>query len=633
MKLTKYMKRTYIMAAAMFAAGGFLARLTAEYTPKQYHIPVPAVSAEIEEDTEPEMPETKKARTVVEDVPVPETEAVWQPSVDELNLAWFFPEGADQTDPSQSHGGEIFRILMTENGQWMSDIYSYHDISPEQMAARLSLPRSRVLGGYNPKESSHDPDNPDTWTINSFKNLRLNTTNGDGQPISVYSNVIEIMSMANQYTYYKNPEDYDLFLSYAQKLWKDSHSYSVSMSDIYYCSGCMDEDATRRELEELAEQESSELQMSRSAEGDEVNGDNEYSEGNHESGDSAATPSDGWETTSPVVVASSVKDQSGVSSAALAAGNNSDTSGASPSNLARSRSESANSAGADLQAADSGDADTQSAGADSDGTVGFGSSVSASGGSDGSDSVGAGQSGCPGHVDLIINLQIKGLSESNGLFTVDSFGNDPSNMEEGGWPGWTEEMKTQARSLSSQDWYEKYGLSISLVTMTNPLTPSEIDAYMADLPAALSDTRRELIHYALSSVGKIPYHWGGKASRPDYNGNNFGTVVPADSEGRILKGLDCSGWINWVFWSVTGTRLPYESTSGLALCGTKIGRDELQPGDIVIRTGEDAHVIMFLGWTEDGRIRCIHESSAGVNNVTVSIRDANWPYYIRILND
>ena len=74
---------------------------------------------------------------------------------------------------------------------------------------------------------------------------------------------------------------------------------------------------------------------------------------------------------------------------------------------------------------------------------------------------------------------------------------------------------------------------------------------MADLPADLSDTRRELIRYALSSVGKIPYHWGGKASRPDYNGNNFGTLVPADTEGRILKGLDCSGWINWVYWSVT----------------------------------------------------------------------------------
>lgn len=169
--------------------------------------------------------------------------------------------------------------------------------------------------------------------------------------------------------------------------------------------------------------------------------------------------------------------------------------------------------------------------------------------------------------------------------------------------------------------------------MTNPLTPSEIDSYMADLPSDLSVTRRELIRYALSSVGKIPYHWGGKASRPDYNGNNFGTLVPADTEGRILKGLDCSGWINWVYWSVTGSRLPYESTSGLALCGTKIGRNELQPGDIVIRTGEDAHVIMFLGWTEDGRIRCIHESSAGVNNVTVSVRDANWPYYIRILNE
>jgi len=100
----------------------------------------------------------------------------------------------------------------------------------------------------------------------------------------------------------------------------------------------------------------------------------------------------------------------------------------------------------------------------------------------------------------------------------------------------------------------------------------------------------------------------------------------------VLKGLDCSGWVGWVYWSVTGKRLAHESTSGLALLGKRINRFDLLPGDIIVRTGSDAHVVMFLGWTEDGRILCVHESSAGINNVTVAVRDANWTYYRRLID-
>ncbi len=155
---------------------------------------------------------------------------------------------------------------------------------------------------------------------------------------------------------------------------------------------------------------------------------------------------------------------------------------------------------------------------------------------------------------------------------------------------------------------------------------------MNSLPDTTSQVRRNLIHFALSSVGKVPYYWGGKPSAPNYSRNAFGSLVAPDNKGRVLKGLDCSGWISWVYWSVTGKRLSHESTSGLALCGSPVSRSSLQPGDIILRTGENAHVIMFLGWTEDGKIRCIHESSGDVNNVMVSVRDANWPYYRNLID-
>lgn len=606
------MKRTYISAIVMFAAGGCLAFLSKGYTPVQYNTPVPVTVEEALRRAEPETLPSDEDETAEEETSAPETEAVWQPSVEELNLSWIFPEGADMTDSSQSLGSEAFRILMTENGQWISNIYNYYDTAPEKIAARLSLPRSRVLGNYDPREESHDPGNPDTWTINSFKNVHMNVTDGDGRPISLYSNVIEIMSMANQYTYYKNPTDYDLFTDYARKLWNASHSFSVTMSDVYYCSGCMDEAAEQRELEEMAAQESNELLLQEdSAEEEDSETASQALTPVIEAGRAKSDQNDAAETAGT--------DQEGIA----------ETAGADPDGGAET-AEADQDGGAETAGTNQeGSAETSDMSGGSTEATPSTSAYATTSNSENNTS----ENRCPGHIDLIIHMQIRGLSESNGLFAADTIGNDPANIEEGGWPGWTEEMKEQAHALSAQDWYQKYGLSISLVTMTNPLTPSEINAYMAELPGDLSATRKALIRYALSSVGKIPYHWGGKASSPGYDGNHFGTLVSADTEGRILKGLDCSGWINWVYWSVTGTRLPYESTSGLVLCGTKIGRNELQPGDIVVRTGEDAHVIMFLGWTEDGRIRCIHESSAGINNVTVSVRDASWPYYIRILNE
>ena len=62
-----------------------------------------------------------------------------------------------------------------------------------------------------------------------------------------------------------------------------------------------------------------------------------------------------------------------------------------------------------------------------------------------------------------------------------------------------------------------------------------------------------------------------------------------------------------------------------------MARSQLKPGDIIIRTGDEAHVIMFLAWEENGRILCIHESSGAANNVTVSSLDTNWEHYRKLL--
>ena len=185
--------------------------------------------------------------------------------------------------------------------------------------------------------------------------------------------------------------------------------------------------------------------------------------------------------------------------------------------------------------------------------------------------------------------------------------------------------------LDSQDWYQQYGLSISDLSLQPPISQEDMDRYLGLLPEDLSAERRELIRFALESVGRVPYYWGGKASSPGYTGNLFGALVEPDPKGRIKKGLDCSGWVSWVYWSVTGERLAADSTAGLIHCGSPVARSQLQPGDIIIRTGDEAHVIMFLAWEENGRILCIHESSGAANNVTVSSLDANWEHYRKLL--
>lgn len=685
-------KKKWGIAGLMLALGGGLVAAAYYYSPKELQqeaAAAPLMAENIDWEQETTAPIVESTESV---------EQEWKPNPGELNLAHYFPEGADQSDITKSLAGEAFKILMTHDEEWISSIYDFSDVTPAQMAARLGRSESTVKGQFNPKDNRHDRSNPDTWTINSFKNIRMTAEDGDGNSITPRSNVLEIMSMANFYTYHKGVEDYDLFLSYSKELWELSHSYSVSMSKVYYCSGCMSEDAERKEMEALeaeAKAEALGLTLESEAE-DSAEASADQSQDNMEvtaaastvivAGKTAAereaaaarekaetTASETQEsvpesTTRVITSQRSLKETTSAAETLAAAPENTvagdaaeggaaestaaDTGLAAESSViiaADSASDSASepaSAAEAMAAGEHGAADTVFLAAES-------SESSSDQPSDGlSEHAGATPSDaqkavetkaseskesesltdCPGHVDLIIHMKIIGLDEKNNLFGLDPKGSDTAGFEENGWSGWDEYAKACARILSNQDWFEKYGLTVSSISSRNPLTNAEIEAYMAQLPPDLSETRKDIIRFALNSVGKVPYYWGGKPSAPSYASNSFGVLTTPDYKGRVYKGLDCSGWINWVYWSATGKRLPYESTSGLAVTGTKIQRNELQPGDIIVRTGADAHVIMFLGWTADGRIQCIHESSAAVNNVTIATRDANWPYYRKLVD-
>ena len=248
---------------------------------------------------------------------------------------------------------------------------------------------------------------------------------------------------------------------------------------------------------------------------------------------------------------------------------------------------------------------------------------------------------CPGHVDLYVKVTIYGFEDAKGLRMVALSADDQDENEatksldaalaRNGWNGWTEEQMGYVQKLISQDWFKTYGLSISTINPKQPLTEEEISKYLSSLPDDISEARKAVIKFALSSVGKIPYYWGGKASAASYEKNGFGRVIEADYKGRVLRGLDCSGWVQWVYWSAIGNRLNgASSTATLIGEGQKIRRSELQPGDIIVRVGADSHVVMFLQWAGNGNMIVIHENS-GANNVSVSEVTANYPYYRKLI--
>ena len=473
-------------------------------------------------------------------------------------------------------GAKMYEALGTRDAQWISEIYGWLQTTPLTASQKMGLPAAQVLGSYDPSNPEHNAQNPASWVVPTWKNIRFQICDGDGKPTSLASNATDILSMANVYTYSLDWKNTDLFNTYINQLWTSSHQYHVSISNVYYCEGCTelpDEPAT----EETAD--------------DDV-----------ESGSAAGE----------------------ASSEALDAQGAGDSQTAAEEPL--TESEAASTANNYVEPAQGPGASTQEQAAESKAAA---SPSEATLSAESAAAVTLNENGkyCPGHIDLTITVKTTGLKEKHNLFALDGTG----NQAVGNWQGWTEEKQTAAQTLAAQDWQEMYGLVSSEFALGNPLTPAEIASYLDLLPEDLSPERRAVITCALNSVGKIPYYYGGKPSTAGLSGNHFASVTSPDYKGRILSGLDCSGWVNWVYWSVTGTHLPYEGTEGLRTLGRQETRQDLKPGDIVVITGSTPHVIMFLGFTSNGQIQCVHETGSA-NNVTIGVMNANWPYYRNLLD-
>ncbi len=147
---------------------------------------------------------------------------------------------------------------------------------------------------------------------------------------------------------------------------------------------------------------------------------------------------------------------------------------------------------------------------------------------------------------------------------------------------------------------------------------------LRNLPAGLSPERRAVVETACRLVGKVNYFWGGKSRVIGWD-SRWGTIQKVWADGSSTTGtyrpygLDCSGFVDWVFYNISDGAYTIGHGGGAhaqhTYC-TAITWAEAQPGDLVFYP-EDTHVGIVGGWDESGNILIIHCAS-GYNNVVVT---------------
>ena len=505
-----------------------------------------------------------------------------------LNLAYLYEDGADSTDPADSYAGRLYDLLALKDASWISGLYDLYNYTPQQLAALLGLPETAVTSP--------------SGIIPEFRNISVHFVNSEQQETGSTSNAREIISIINTLHYFGILKDMKTMEDCADKLWNASHKYSVRIGGIYYCDGsCLDEAADGRRDAEESGTEAAGAQTAGVEPADAVIAGSEAAGAEAVGAAVAGSETTGAEAVEAVAGAETV--------GTAATGTDAVESGAAVGEPVGSMAASAEA-----------EAETAAVASFSDASS-VGSGDSDTGPADGSRT-------CPGHVDCTVLAVVKGTAEADSLFQA---ADTLEAVKASGWTGWNADTRNMAGALLAQDWSQEYGLYTVDYPVKGLLNSQEIELYMSLVPEDASRQRKDFVRYALTSVGKIPYYWGGKPSAPGYTGNGFGSLTVPDEDGRLLKGLDCSGWINWVYWSVTGKGLGAQSTGTLLGCGSPVARDELLPGDICIRFNPMAHVVIFLGWTAEGNMLCIQETTGNSNNVEVGTVTSNWESYRRIL--
>lgn len=149
-------------------------------------------------------------------------------------------------------------------------------------------------------------------------------------------------------------------------------------------------------------------------------------------------------------------------------------------------------------------------------------------------------------------------------------------------------------------------------------------ALLRDLPEGLSPEREAVVRTACSLVGKVNYFWGGKSLVIGWDAR-WGELRQVTAAGSSTTGtyrpygLDCSGFVDWVFYNQSGGSYVIGHGGGATMqhsyC-TDISWADAQPGDLVFYP-DNFHVGIVGGKDANGELLIIHCAS-GYNNVVVT---------------
>lgn len=249
---------------------------------------------------------------------------------------------------------------------------------------------------------------------------------------------------------------------------------------------------------------------------------------------------------------------------------------------------------------------------------------------------------CPGHVGLIATIHTETFDSHNSLFDLDD---TPTDDE---WGGWDETTMQLARYYADQDWYSLYGVSFagssSLPNVGATFTPVEVNQKMDELVAyelitrgkKLNEAQINMARFAYETAGRIPYYWGGRTSIRNFTMNEFGKPTKPDTSKhhRALHGLDCSGYVAYVYDVIDHNNLGHRGTATFKSLGTYYTwshKDKIEVGDVVwigreTENGYSGHVGIYVG-----NNKVIEEVGNPTNNVIESELDTSkWYGFIKI---
>lgn len=149
-------------------------------------------------------------------------------------------------------------------------------------------------------------------------------------------------------------------------------------------------------------------------------------------------------------------------------------------------------------------------------------------------------------------------------------------------------------------------------------------ALIRSLPEGLSPEREAVVRTACSLVGKVNYFWGGKSLVIGWD-VRWGELRQVTAAGSSTTGtyrpygMDCSGFVDWVFYNATGGQYVIGHGGGATMqhnyC-TDISWSDAQPGDLVFYP-DNSHVGIVGGKDGNGELLIIHCAS-GYNNVVIT---------------